>query len=67
MSVALGALVCQVYPELVDQKTGEEELKGLSFTGGTASKGWTSTTAEVLTAGQAAFGFGCEGQSRCGR
>jgi len=33
MSVGLGVIVYRVYPELVDKKTGEEELKGLSYTG----------------------------------
>jgi len=33
MSVGLGVLVYRVYPELVDKKTGEEELKGLSYIG----------------------------------
>ena len=35
MSVGLGVLVYRVYPELVDKKTGEEELKGLSHIGKT--------------------------------
>jgi len=33
MSVGLGVLVYRVYPELVDKKTGEEELRGLSYIG----------------------------------
>ncbi len=33
MSVGLGVIVYRVYPELVDKKTGEEDLKGLSYTG----------------------------------
>jgi|WetSurSiteA1Bulk_404760.scaffolds.fasta_scaffold169575_1 hypothetical protein len=37
MSVGLGVVVYRVYPELVDRKTGEEELKGLSYTGQTAT------------------------------
>lgn len=37
MSVGLGVLVYRVYPELVDKKTGEEELKGLSYIGNAAS------------------------------
>jgi hypothetical protein len=37
MSVGLGVIVYRVYPELVDKKTGEEELKGLSYTGQTAA------------------------------
>ena len=32
-SVGLGILVGRVYPELVDEKTGSEEIKGTSFTG----------------------------------
>jgi len=37
MSVGLGFVVYRVYPELVDKKTGEEELKGLSYTGQTGT------------------------------